>query len=188
MSYIDDELAILPRWEARIPYLYRDSKGNATTAIGLMLPNLGASLALPWKNADWTNADEAQVAGDWGRVMALPADRVAGFYHSAVGLQLQQSDIDSLTKAKLMEFDADLRKDFPGYDAFPESVKTRLLDMEWNLGDAKLRGGYPHFDAAVDARNWSAAALECGRDSSDPAFAARNAWTAAGFEQAAKLV
>lgn len=193
MSYLDDELAILPQWEGRCSWLYLDSDNppNATTMIGYLVESLAESQKLPWKRPDGSPASSGDIAADWERVTAMRGNMAAPAYKSPNGLTLQDADIDAFTLAKLQVFDADLRADFPGYDSAPDCAKTRLLDMEWGLGDTKLRGSYPHFDAAVDAAlagnksAWLTAASECARNASNPAFAKRNNWTKQGFEQAA---
>jgi hypothetical protein len=188
MSYIDTytQLVGTPAFENTIPWLYLDSDAppNATTACGLLVAGLGASQALPWCNPDWTPADEAAIAADWHRVTMLPGSKVAGFYHSAQGLQLSQVDILNITRAKVVQCDTELAASYSAYDFFPDCVKIALLDMVWNLGISKLRSTYPHFNVAVSAQDWKTAAAQCGRNVNVPAFAPRNAWTVAQFNQA----
>lgn len=187
MGYIEDELAILPRWESRCNWLYLDNATpipNATTGIGNLVPNLTAMLAMPWQTTAGI-ATVPEITAEWNRVKMMRGGLVASAYKIPTCLTLTNAFIDQMVTTKLTEFDADLAHDFPGYATFPDSVKTRLLDMEWNLGDAKLRGSYPHFDAAVDSQNWALAAQECGRNTSQAAFHGRNMWTAQGFLEAA---
>jgi hypothetical protein len=188
MSYIDTytQLVGTPSFENTIPWLYLDSDAppNATTACGLLVASLGASQALPWCNADWTLADEAAIATDWHRVTALPGGKVAGFYHSAQGLQLSQGDVLNITRAHVVQCDTELASFYSDYDTFPDCVKIALLDMTWNLGIEKLKETYPHFNAAVNAQDWATAAAQSGRNVHVPAFAPRNAWTVAQFNQA----
>jgi hypothetical protein len=187
VSYLDDELAILPRWEGRCNWLYLDNVNpvpNPTTGIGNLIANIQAMLALPWQTPQGATATVPEVTTEWNRVKQMRGGLVASAYKSPGGLVLTDAAIDKMVMAKLNEFDADLRRDFPGYDSYPDSVKTRLLDMEWNLGDARLKGTYIHFDAAVAQRNWPLAAQECGRNTNQPAFHARNVWTAQGFLEA----
>ena len=187
MSYLDVYLTTgIPRWENTIPWLYKDSLGYFTTGQGIMLPNLAASLALPWQSNDLsTPATEAEIASDWNRVSLLPGDKVAGFYHTATSLMLKLADIQAISRSRVTALDAELAHDFPSYATAPDPAKIALLDMGYNLGEGKLRNTYPHFDAAFDASNWFLCAKECTRDAGNAGFKDRNAYTVALFTQAA---
>jgi GH24 family phage-related lysozyme (muramidase) len=183
MSYIDTYCQIVgtPAFEGTVPWLYLDSEGYPTTGCGFLVATLDASYEYPWWSPDGTPASLGEIADDWMRVKALPADRLAKFYTSPTALTLTSAAILDITRTKVEMFDQYLTHDYPGYTAFPDAVKMALLDMEYNLGDVKLRKQYPRFDAAVDAQDWTAAAAECGRNVSQPAFDARNAWTKEQF-------
>lgn len=188
MSYIDTECAQIPVWENNISWLYLDSDNppNATTGQGYLVPTLAASHALPWYGTSGSNSTPEAIEAEWTRVNRLGSGMVARHYYASDSPTLKQEDINSLTRNKVVAFDADLRRDFVGYDTFPDSVKVALLDMEYGLGDAKLRGSYPRFDAAIEARDWKTAAQECGRDTHLASFNERNSWTAGLFLQAAR--
>ena len=183
MNYIDQSVSLLqsPAFEGTVSWLYLDTHvpPNATTACGLLVENLACSQALPWYLPDWTAASESDIAADWARVTGMPGGKVAGFYHSATGLALSLGDIAALTRKKVVENDSALAQFYAGYDAFPTPVKLALLDMAYNLGVEPLEHTYPKFNAAINARQWSAAAAECGRNVQDAAFADRTAWTKA---------
>jgi hypothetical protein len=190
-SYIDDEIQQLNTWEGDVlhAYLDTDQPPNLTVGKGTLISTVDAMLALPWKHErTLAPATSPEIVQEWNRVKAMPGSMVAAAYASPYGLTLLASDVDALTEKTLLILDGVLRADFAGYDSFPDSVKTRLLDMAWNLGSVGLRTHYPRFDAAVEARNWTLAASECGRDTSDPSFNARNAWTRQGFLDAAAAV
>jgi hypothetical protein len=198
MSYLSDELAILPQWEGRCNWLYLDNVQpipNPTTGIGNLVSNLAAMQAMPWSCPNGSPATPAQIAAEWTRVKQMRGGLVASAYKSPIGLTLPDAAIDAMVNAKLLEFDADLPLIFPNYASFPDPAKTRLLDCAWNLGighagppSTGLRA-YHHLIAALNADppNFTLAAAECGRNTSQLAFAARNHWTAQGFEQAAQM-
>jgi GH24 family phage-related lysozyme (muramidase) len=104
--------------------------------------------------------------------------KMPAFYTYDGCLQLQQTDIDAHLLSLLDGTDEILQDDYPGFEGFPDAVKMALLDMDYNLGDAKLRNTYPKFDAAVDAQDWATAAQECHRNGISEE---RNAWTVAQF-------
>lgn len=189
MSYIDDEAANLktPAFEGSIPWLYRDTRGNVTVGVGKMLPTLQAALALPFQiDAPGEAATPEEITVDWNRIMALPFGQnyAAHFYRAATSVFLSDAEITALLVQVLSTCDTELAVDYPDYASLPDCVKTALLDMDYNLGDAKLRKTYPHFDAAVDSRDWLTAAANCHRNGIS---AARNDWTVRQFQQALAL-
>lgn len=186
MSYVDDYLPICEGFEGRSASMYVDTKGNVTVACGLLVPDAAFACALPFLDDTGTAATAMRVTNDFSMVKAMGPGHAAAFYMFPQMVHLAQASIDELLRKTVMQFDADLRESFDGYDEFPDGVKMALLDMDYNLGDAELRRGYPNFDAAVNARIWAQAAAQCGRDEHDPAFAKRNAWTRAQFLAAAK--
>ena len=50
-----------------------------------------------------------------------------------------------------------------GFDAFPNSAKTALIDMGFNLGLPKLGRLFPKFNDAVNRKDWATAAEESHR-------------------------
>jgi len=199
MSYLDDYCAKVPEWEGNVLYLYLDSDdpANPTTGNGYLVPSLEVSQTLAWLNGDGSPATAEQIAADWARVGAMPGNRLASFYHCAESLLLAQASVDALTRSKVQGFDTQLRALLPGYDGFPDAAKIGLLDMAMNLGIGRpAQNGrpatglhaYQHFLAAVNAAppDWNTAAAQCGRNTADPAFAARNAWTVQQFQAAAQ--
>jgi hypothetical protein len=199
MSYLDEYCAVVPRWEGNVPYLYLDSDdpANPTTGNGYLVPTLETCQTLAWLTADGSAATADQIAAEWARVTALPGKRLASFYHCAESLLLAQATVDALTLSKVRGFDSQLRAMLPAYDSFPDAAKIALLDMAMNLGIGRpAQNGHPatglhayqHFIAAVNATppDWNTAAAQSGRNTANPAFAARNAWTAQQFQAAAR--
>jgi hypothetical protein len=199
MSYLDTYCAKVRDWEGNVTYLYLDSDNpaNPTTGNGYLVPSLEVSQTLAWLASDGSAATAEQIAADWARVGALPGNRLVSFYRCAESLVLAQASVDALTLDKVQGFDSDLRKMIPAYYTFPDSAKIGLLDMAMNLGIGRpAQNGrpatglhaYQHFLAAVNATppEWNTAAAQCGRNTANPAFAARNAWTAEQFQAAAQ--
>lgn len=179
MSYLEDSLAKLKEFEGNVPWMYRDSVGLITVGVGKMLPSVEAALMLPFRvQSSGDLAGEPAVRKEWARVSALAPNKLPQSYFEYEALILAQPDIDALLLSTLKVFETQLRRDFPHYDAFPDSAKLGLLDMVYNLGDAKLEKTYPHFDTAVFDQNWAAAANLCHRNGPSEA---RNDWTKQQF-------
>jgi hypothetical protein len=185
MSYIDDYLPINKQFEGDRAWMYLDSKGNVTTACGLLLASSAAAVVLPFQAPDFSRAATAiEIIANFNFVKASHVGYVAEYYQVGTSPVLTAQAMEQLQRAKVMQFDVELRKRFPKFDNYPNGVKMALLDMDYNLGDERERETYVHFDAAVLACDWLHAAAQCGRDVSDPAFEARNAWTKLQFMNA----
>jgi GH24 family phage-related lysozyme (muramidase) len=179
MGYLDDSVAQLTIFEGSIPWLYRDTLGNVTVGVGKMLPGLAAAVTLHESHPFQCEARPAQVSdimADWNRLQALPfgQDYAVGGYKALASVYLLEPDISALLMEVVTQCDSNLRNDYPDYDSLPDGVKLALIDMDYNLGDAKLRGTYPRFDAAIDIQDFTTAAAQCHRIGiSDE----RNEWT-----------
>ena len=157
--------------------MYRDTVGKVTVGVGLMLPDAKAAEALPFVVGTRAATPE-EIAAEYARVDAMTLGRASAFYKTPRSLELTQQTIDAKLKSVLEGFEADLRTQFPHYDALPDGVKMALLDMIYNLGPAGLFKGFPHLVAAVEAGAWAQAAEHCMRRGPS---AARNAWTRQQF-------
>jgi GH24 family phage-related lysozyme (muramidase) len=157
--------------------MYRDTVGRVTVGVGLMLPDAKAAQALPFVLG--TRAATAnEIAAEYARVDAMTLGRSFSFYKTPTSLELMQQTIDAKLSSILQGFEADLRTEFPDYDALPEGVKMALLDMIYNLGPAGLFKGFPHLVAAIQTGAWAQAAEHCMRRGPGPA---RNNWTRQQF-------
>jgi GH24 family phage-related lysozyme (muramidase) len=176
-NYLEQSLTKLKEFEGCVPWMYRDTVGNITVAVGLMLPNPEAAVALPFL-AGARPATPYEIAAEFARVDAMPTGRPATFYKIPSSLELAQQTIDARLSVILQQFEATLRVRIPHYDALPDTVKMALLDMIYNLGPAGLFKGFPHLITAVDNSAWAQAAANCMRHGPS---AERNAWTREQF-------
>jgi GH24 family phage-related lysozyme (muramidase) len=163
--------------------MYRDTVGKVTVGVGLMLPDAKAAETLPFVRGARA-ATQEEIAAEYARVDAMMLGRASAFYKIPSSLELTQQTIDAELKSVLESFEADLRIQFPLYDALPDGVKMALLDMIYNLGPEGLFKGFPHLVAAVEAGAWAHAAEHCMRRGPS---AARNTWTQQQFLSAAVL-
>lgn len=171
--YLDQSLGKLEEFEGAVPWMYRDTVGKVTVAIGRLVPNAAAAQTLPFQLAGRA-ATPQEIATEFARVDALPMGRPAQFYHRPGVPELAPEQMTSLLRSVLLEMETHLRAGVPSYDALPDPVKLALLDMSYNLGVAGLLHGFPRLLQAVEAGNWTLAASVCSRRGPS---AARNEWT-----------
>jgi GH24 family phage-related lysozyme (muramidase) len=176
-TYLEQSLAKLKEFEGCVPWMYRDTVGKVTVGVGLMLPDAKAAQALPFVIGARAATPE-EIAAEYARVDAMAMGRASSFYKIPGSLELTQQTIDAKLGSVLAAFEADLKTEFPHYDALPDGVKMALLDMIYNLGPAGLFKGFPHLVAAVQTGAWTQAAEHCMRRGPAPA---RNNWTRQQF-------
>jgi GH24 family phage-related lysozyme (muramidase) len=167
----------LKEFEGCVPWMYRDTVGKVTVGVGLMLPDARAAAALPFVVGGRAATPE-EIAAEYARVDAMAMGRASAFYKIPTALVLTQQTIDVKLSGVLAGFEANLRGQFPHYDALPDGVKMALLDMIYNLGPAGLFKGFPHLVAAIQTGAWMQAAQHCMRHGPS---AARNDWTRQQF-------
>jgi GH24 family phage-related lysozyme (muramidase) len=180
-TYIEQSLLKIKEFEGTIPWMYRDTAGNITVGVGLMLPDVAAAVSLPFLLAGMP-ASAGLIEADFARVKALPEGKASAFYRRGGSPVLAEETIDMKLREALEGFEGKLRTAMSGYDGFPERVKLALLDMAYNLGPAGLLKGYPKLVAAVEQGRWADAAANCERHGPD---GVRNLWTREQFLGAA---
>jgi GH24 family phage-related lysozyme (muramidase) len=176
-TYLEQSLAKLKEFDGCVPWMYRDTVGKVTVGVGLMLPDAKAAASLPFVVGTRAATPE-EIAAEYARVDAMAVGRASAFYKTPTSLVLTQQTIDAKLTSVLGGFEADLRGQFPHYDAFPDGVKMALLDMIYNLGSAGLFKGFPHLVAAIQTGAWMQAAEHCIRRGPSTA---RNNWTREQF-------
>lgn len=183
MPYLQDSLAHLEIFEGIVPWMYLDTKGYVTVAVGELLANVtyARSLAFVDLNNQPSTADAIQA--EYTRVSALPPGRFpAAFYRQPASPTLPHPAIDALLLKHLTYFEIQLSQRFPNYANFPDPAKLGLLDMIYNLGVTGLFNGFPTFMRFVQNQNWAGAAIQCHRNGPSPQ---RNDWTQQQFLAAA---
>ncbi len=146
---------------------------NNVVSAAAMAPALG----LPWKikgpnwNPDPKNpvldtrgdATRDQVIAAWIAVKTqnekVPdfSQRGGGSYKSLTNITLDMKGLMDLFQRTLDNFDRVLSRDFR-YDTWPADAQLALLSMAWGMGP-NFRSKFPQFSAAVDARDFNAAAI-----------------------------
>ena len=154
---IQSALARTRRYEDAIPWLYRDSAaaGNATCAIGHMVPSYQACQLLPF------TPPITQV--EWNMLHECPTGMVASFYERVTQGRLTDAYMDSILENDLEDVLAALREEFSGFDAFPDGPAAAILDLSYNLGIAGLLEKFPTMVLAIRRQDWKTAAEQCHR-------------------------
>ena len=182
MSYIDDSLTNLKKFEGSVQWMYLDTKGLVTVGVGEMLPDTASAQLLAFVDSNGQPATQDAILADYDRVSALAPAHSPGFYRIPTSLLLPPPAIDTLLMNHLNLFDGQLAGRFPAYASFPDPAKLGLLDMIYNLGAPKLFGTFPHFMSCVDNQDWLGAAANCHRVGPNQE---RNEWTKQQFMAAA---
>jgi GH24 family phage-related lysozyme (muramidase) len=180
-AYVPD----LVRFEGSVGWMYRDVAGYVTVGIGNLIHDADDAMKFPFVvvNGHGRAATSAEINADFGRVIALARGMMAKAYRAPSGMEIELTDeaIRELAIGRLRsEFLPGLSRLCKGFETFPAPARAALVDLSWNLG---LRGleTFGHMLAAVDRRDWAAAAEHCHRRTSRPE---RNDWCRAKFFEA----
>ena len=166
---MDDALKIQVRQliktgEGCIEHMYLDSVGKVTVGVGNMLPDATAAQALPFLYRESKEAAEAEaVSREFELLLAQEPDHVASYYKQFTTLVLDARAIDLLLDRRINGFVGHLRRNFDGFDDFPEAAQLGLVDMVFNLGSSGLINKFPTFTRAARAHDWQSCAAECRR-------------------------
>jgi len=157
----------LKNHEGFVNNIYADGDGNPTVGIGHLLANIDAALALPFRNTyhqslghgDSNNIEQAatveQIKNSYNQVKGNPKARASVHLTNDYSISLCIKDVQVT--------ETGLRNLYSGFDAFPNSAKTALIDMGFNLGLLRLSRVFTKFNAAVNRKDWAAAAEESHR-------------------------
>ena len=175
-----DGHAGLNLWENRLPYLYLDSRKIngapaplVTVGVGCAI-SLAEALTLPFQ-IDGRAATQAEIAFGFATLKSAPSGYVAGYYAKYTRIRLPDSAIDALVESRFRLFIAALQHEHPGFDTMPELAKAGCLDLIYGLGITGYSAPhYPSFRAAINRRDFAAAAAQCGADENLSAYDARN--------------
>lgn len=182
-TFDEIKLFIAP-FEGNISHMYLDTEGYVTVGIGNMLPTADAACALSFVNRTTKNAaTKVEITADFQSVSKQAKAMRAGSYRQFTKLDMPNGEIDRLFRRRVDEFQGQLRRHYPKYDAFPSSAQLAILDMAFNLGSAALKKKWPKLNEAIDKEDWTAAAQNCTRPGAN---AVRNTGTVGLFEKASK--
>ncbi len=175
-----DQWSFTAPFEGVIRHLYIDSAGKITAGIGFLLPDEAACARLVWD----PNVQEA--VADFRQLRELPEFAqpknkfAAGHYQPMVHAYLSPLFMHYEFARRMDAFRRQLR-DWRLENA-PMQAQIAVLDLCYNLGPAGVNR-FVKLKAAVQAKDWAAAAEECHRNGVSNA---RNAATSSQFLACAK--
>ncbi len=181
--YMDSSVAALRGFEGAIAWMYVDTVGKVSVAVGRQLFGVKDAQALPFGIAGRL-ATPAEVSADYLRVQGMRAGMAASAYRCPTSPELDDATISAMLYAKVHQVDGVLRGRLSGYPDAPDPAKLALIDMAYNLGEAGLLDGFPHVVLGVETRNFKLCAMNCHRRGPNEA---RNGWTRDQFLVAAEL-
>ena len=162
-SVRDHFLTFTEAFEGRVPWMYLDTRGLVTTAVGNLIDSEEDACRLAWIRTDGRHATDAEVRAEWRRVKGMTelARRGAGAAADVTELRLTEADIDALVQCW---FDANtriLRRTYTEWDSWPADAQLGCHSMLWSGAFFPLDSHWPRFNAAARARDWVAAAEQC---------------------------
>ncbi|MBZ4018031.1 hypothetical protein [Streptomyces purpurogeneiscleroticus] len=166
--------------EARLDFMYLDSEGWVTTALGNKIDetrkggrtptdaerraSLSLAMEWSWENERHERATPEEVAAEWDRTKARFDQRKdgGGSFEQYATLRLPDAAIDTVMFRKLdsTEHALKARAEFTHFDSMPADAQLGLLSMAWAMGVARFEI-FKIFRAAVADGHWTDAAKEC---------------------------
>ncbi|MFP1886999.1 glycoside hydrolase family protein [Lonsdalea quercina] len=166
--------------------MYADTVGNITVGIGHLISSPEMAAALPFSK---TNIVRGHNSEDYNEV-SLTKKQISLFFDSykenkkySPNIHLSNNAVIGLAINDVKSTISGLKGIYSDFDSFPNSAKVALVDMGFNLGIRKLKTNFPNFNAAVERKDWNAAADESHRTDIGEI---RNQHTKVQFQQAAK--
>lgn len=149
--------------EGRIPWLYADSKGLVTIAVGCLVDPLPLALPLPLRRLDGSPASRDEIEADWRAVKGHPdAARLgAGLARSLTRLRLSDADLKALVMRRFDDHTEALALRFPDWPKWPAPAQLATHSLAWAAGVAFR---FPKCEAALRAWDFATAAAECQID------------------------
>lgn len=146
--------------EGSTDWMYLDQhKPNPIVTIGYgnALFSLPQALRL-----DWGSASAAEVTTAWNAVVARPdlAPHGGGAFAALTTARATGASITRLIQGKIDLFEAELRHDWPGWDAAPGPAQEALMRMAWACG-GRLAPHWPKLHAAWCNCDWAECANQC---------------------------
>lgn len=164
--------------EGRVPTMYCDCLGLITTGVGNLINTEWQAKALPWKLADGSMADTADVMADWQKLAAgraYYAARKWTVYAKTMRCHLDDAAIDALCQKQLAANEATYRKRWPHFDEFPADAQLAIHSMGWAVGAAFYQK-FPNLSACIDRQDWEGCVASCKiREDGNPGVVPRNA-------------
>lgn len=189
-AWQEDAKQVIAKNEGIKSWPYFDTKSLLTTGVGFNIDIERTFKSLPWRidseDGELATAEEIDTAYDAlaeYKNSYQPMNIIAKKQEDWSNLRLNEADIAILFQDKIDLFTRDLIRKFPNFLDYPDSAKTALMDVIYNLGNSRFREKkWPGFFDAVKNRDWERAAKESHRNIPHQD---RNIWTSEQFLNAA---
>jgi len=147
--------------------MYKDTAGNITVGIGHMIASADMAAAMPFTRTHTVHGHGSDMSSE---VAATKGDIVSAFnaykQNSAtppMNMHLSNDAVVNQCISDVQTTISGLKGLYHGFDGFPNSAKTALADMGFNLGISRLTNEFPNFNNAVNNQDWNGAANESHR-------------------------
>jgi hypothetical protein len=158
-----------------IDWLFPDVKRLISTGFGLLLDPMSLAIGLPWRRPDGSLASRDEIAAEWARLKSYVIDnpgselRSYKTFSSMTTLRLGKEGLYQAFQGKMNHDVGVLRKGFPEYDTWSADAQLAVHSQAWAVGPAFYmpsagRNYWPKLTAALRARDWRTASVECFMD------------------------
>jgi GH24 family phage-related lysozyme (muramidase) len=148
--------------EGVVPWMYLDIKGLVTVAIGNLIDPVSLADGVPFLRPDGSPATRDEIRAEWQRVKGNTS--LARLGHQAsrhvTTLRLTDEGVQQVVGRALATMEADLRRTYPEWDAWPADAQLATLAMAWACGTG-FRRSFRRLHAALLAQDWATASQQC---------------------------
>jgi hypothetical protein len=155
-----------------IDWMFPDILGLISTGFGLLLEPMGLAIGLPWRLPDGSLAGRDEIAAEWAKLNNF-VDNHPGSekwswkkFESHTTLRLGREGLYQAFQGKMNHCDEVLRAGFAEWDEWPANVQLAAMSMAWAVGPGFYSPAagprhFPKLTAALRARDWRTASVEC---------------------------
>jgi GH24 family phage-related lysozyme (muramidase) len=143
-SFSEQRREMIKEGEGCIRHMYLDTVGKVTVAVGQMMPTAGEAEKLSFiRRSNGTPATAAEIRADYESVAKQTSGQIAFSYKQFTQLDMPEQAIDALLDRRIDEFEAGLRRDFPGGQSRADREVFHLHQSRQDTGLAHLRRRVP---------------------------------------------
>lgn len=158
----DGFVPLVDDYEGVCNFMYLDTKGLVTTAIGVLIDPMRYAVTLPWVHKDMvTPATKEEIAAEWNKLKFMcqgMAQGGGGKFEKITGLRLTRAGLNHAVLEKRLLMEGQLEKRFKNLALWPGDGQMGLLSLSWAAGAAFHA---PKFQVHADAMNFAGCADEC---------------------------
>lgn len=158
-----------------IDWMFPDVKKRIATGFGLDLTPVSLAIGLPWRHPDGRLAGREEIAAEWARLKKYVEDNPGSEFRSyktfapMTTLRLGNEGLYQAFQGKMNHNEIVLRHGFPEWDEWGADCQLAVMLQAWATGPAFYLptagvNYWPKLTAALRARDWRTAAVECFMD------------------------